>query len=109
MHEQDREELHAAVARIAALEDFMREHTRTESARVKRLEEAHVALQAEVSENTKVTNATKADTKTLVDFVAAYKATKLVGGLASRLLMYVSLVGGGLAAIFVALKTGRLP
>jgi hypothetical protein len=109
MHEQDREELHAAVARIAALEDFMREHTRTESARVKRLEEAHAELRAEVSENTQITKASRADLKTLVDFVTAYKATKMVGGFAARVVMYIALAGGGLAAIFVALKTGRLP
>jgi hypothetical protein len=102
MDEQDRNELHAAVARIEALERFMREHTEAESARARRLENANTALRAEMTENTQMT-------KTLVDFVTAYKATKLVGRFAGRLLMFVALVGGGLATMLIALKTGRLP
>jgi hypothetical protein len=94
---------------VAALEVFMQEHTASESAVVRSLKEAQTALQVEVAENTKTTNAVKDDTTVVREFVQAYRAVNMLGGLATRALLWLALVGGGLAAMWVALKTGKLP
>ncbi len=89
-------------------EDDVRE-IRAVAARVSALEAGHAELAAKVDENTRVTTSIKSDTAHLVDFVQAYKATKLVGGIAGQFLLWLALVGGGLAGMWAAWKTGGKP
>jgi phage shock protein A len=105
-------DLRSIATRVKGLENFMKEHTEQEvghAASLKALETAHLALVSEVAENTKTTNAIKADTAMLREFVQTYRAMSMLGRVATRVLMWLSLVGGGMAAMWVALKTGRLP
>jgi hypothetical protein len=77
--------------------------------RVRSVEEGHRALREEMADNTRTTKAIKSDTAALVEFARSYKATKLLGGIAGKFLLWASLVSAGLATVWVAIKTGHLP
>ena len=71
------------------------------------LEESHEHIKAELSQNTTMTKAIKTDTAALVDFAQAYQATTLVGKALGRFMVWLSLIAGGIAAVWAAWKTGR--
>lgn len=109
MRTEEREELQALGIRVGDLEKFMRDHTREESARVKALEAAQLALKADMAGNTASTNQILDNTSALIEFIDAYKATKLVGQITSKAVMYLAVLGAAIATIWYSVKVGKLP
>ena len=66
--------------------------------RVLALEEANTHIKLELERNTQTTNAIKTDTATLVEFAQTFQATRIVGKILAKLLMWVALVAGGFSA-----------
>lgn len=77
--------------------------------RVISLEESHLHMKAELEENTRATKSVKSDTALLVEFVSAYRMTTIVGRALGQFLLWVALVTGGLAATWMAWKSGGKP